>query len=218
VRVASVIYCAAPGAKGMNYLELSYKFIESDQFGRRLYAFHTTRAISLSGILIIQNADSKNVYYYDNYSYFITSEYLQYSTEELDKLKEINDWDNPLVAEKMVKRRLVNRFDFSDNRESAIDISLAINAFNYSIQEVDNVSTSIKFFDYSQSNQELFFISRDEKRVTENDSRWFNIDYYLMILNADGTYDPENYLIKIDDLSQSNEALAEIKERNGWVG
>jgi len=39
-----------------------------------------------------------------------------------------------------------------------------------------------------------------------------------MILNADGTYDPETYLIKIDDLDKSNELLAEIKTNNDWVG
>lgn len=54
--------------------------------------------------------------------------------------------------------------------------------------------------------------------MTKYDHDWRLLDYHLMILNDDGTYDPENYLVKIDDLSQSNEALAEIKERNGWVG
>lgn len=39
-----------------------------------------------------------------------------------------------------------------------------------------------------------------------------------MILNADGSFDPDNYLIKVDDWDQINTLLAEIKEKNGWVG
>lgn len=39
-----------------------------------------------------------------------------------------------------------------------------------------------------------------------------------MILNAAGSYDADNYIVKIDDWEQINALLAEIKEKNGWVG
>lgn len=43
-------------------------------------------------------------------------------------------------------------------------------------------------------------------------------EHYLMIINADGTYDPENFMVEFDDLKKSNQPLAEVKEKKDWQG
>ena len=37
-----------------------------------------------------------------------------------------------------------------------------------------------------------------------------------MVINADGTYDPDNFIVKFDDLYNSNEPLIRVKEQNDW--
>lgn len=41
---------------------------------------------------------------------------------------------------------------------------------------------------------------------------------YFISVNDDGTDDLDAYSLKIDDIRNSNDALAKIKEENGWIG
>ena len=40
---------------------------------------------------------------------------------------------------------------------------------------------------------------------------------YFMILNEDGSYNPETYLIEVPDVFNYQELLHEFKEMNGWT-
>ncbi|MDD4096102.1 MAG: hypothetical protein PHP22_07675 [Oscillospiraceae bacterium] len=80
--------------------------------------------------------------------------------------------------------------------------------------------TDIYVFDVSQTGQKHFCVKRRINISTTGGYEYSPFDSYFMILNADGSYDPENYLLIIDDMDESNSPslLAEIKEQNGWVG
>jgi hypothetical protein len=221
VAIVSEFCYAVPGAKvakiGEGYA-LRSEFIDTDDYGRKLFAFSINTSLGISAVCILQKDDDKYVYYYDNVSYLMTEQFNLCTPEQLDALKDANDWNEAIDEEKMVKREFVNRFSLSPDRESTLDQQAAINAFYDTIGKEEKISTYVGVFDFSQTGQEIFFVSRDEKRATNTGHEWINIDYYLMILNADGTYDPENYLIKLDDLDKSNAPLAEIKEKNDWEG
>lgn len=213
VMLFTQVFHAVPGVRSFDPNVINSKIIDTDNYGRVLFVFKTAGE---SGICIMQKSDDSYVYYYDNFSYSFTKYYSQYTSEQLDLLKELNDWNRAFNENMMVKREYIDS-KLEPKRVSVINWDIAQNAYYDSMEDNDYI-TGIEFFDYSISGQEIFLVRTYEQIVTKYDHDWRLLDYHLMILNDDGTYDPENYLVKIDDLSQSNEALAEIKERNGWVG
>ena len=158
------------------------------------------------------------MYYYDNVSYQITEEYKNRTTEELDDFKEANDWNEPMNEGKMIKRELVDEYSLRSNINWSFDEEIAKKAFHDKIEEKD-CEIGIGIIDYSQNDLVLLGVSRWEEKINEKgEYESISIDKYFMILNTDGTYDPENYLIQYDSLRQTNAPLAEIKARNGWIG
>lgn len=209
---------AIPGARTSDvHASSQYEIIETDDYGRKLFAISFDEHPFITATCVMQKSDDQSVYYYDNVSYLCTEKYKSYSQEQIIKLKENNDWNKPLDVTKMIKRKFVNAFSLEPDRESAVNREKVSSAYIQTFG-ASKYLTSAGYFDYSQTGQEIFLVSRAEKKVNDGRTELILIDRYFMILNADGTYDPENYLIKIDDLSKSNEPLAEIKEKNGWVG
>ncbi|NLE90557.1 MAG: hypothetical protein GX602_06485 [Dehalococcoidales bacterium] len=217
VILCTQVFHAVPGARYGRPEAKRCEVIETDSQGRLLFSYSLNTTNGMFAICILQKSDEDAVYYYDNVSYFVTKEFAQYTTDQLSTLKEENDWDMPLAEEKMIRREFIDS-DLDPDKGKGYKSDIALNAFRNSIAKENDISDHALYFDYSQTGQELFLISREHNISTNGGYDYEALDYHLMILNADGTYDPENYLIKIDDLSQSNEVLAAIKERNGWVG
>ena len=68
--------------------------------------------------------------------------------------------------------------------------------------------------DKSANSLELYLICVGEV-LERNQRNW--IEHYLVVVHEDSSYDPDNYMIKFNDLQKSNELLAEINERTGWI-
>lgn len=211
VAVFTLVYHAVPSAVGDPCLT-QYDLLETDEYGRQLFAFTTSH---VCGFGIFQKIDGNYVYYYDNVSWYI-DEYHDKDTEELNSLKEANDWNEPYDEEKMIKRACLSSH-LIRTRDSVFDWK-KVNEFIDMTLGVTDKEAWAGFFDYSQTGQELFYAQKYQNTPKNGDSDYEVSEEYLMILNADGTYDPDNYLMKIDDWDQINELLAEIKENNGWEG
>jgi len=219
VMMFSQVFNAVPGPRIFDPLDVRAKIIEKDDYGRIYFSFYTS---SWEGVCIMQRHDDQYVYYYDNVSFLSSESYKEYTVEEIDELKVANDWNEPMDEEKMIKRERVDKETLMPTRESTNDSKrvreAARKAFDETNDEID-CYVDDDVMDYSQNGQELFMVERAEIIERENAiDDYILIDQYFMILNADGTYDPENYLLKIDDSIRISEQLAEIKERNGWVG
>lgn len=210
----SQIFHAVPGGTGADKLRNRCENIETDDKGRTLIQF---KSYEVHGFCIMQKSDEEFVYYYDNISYLIVMDDEEYPAEKIDTLKEQNDWNEELDENKMIKREKLND-SLLDSRKSEISQSRADTVFYTSYPDKNGEMTFISFLDYSQSGQEIFYIVRQRNTSTTKESNYEVMDRFLMILNADGTYDPSNYLIEIKDISQSNIPLAEIKKDTGWAG
>ena len=214
VTMMTQAFYAIPGVHNEPHSPHS-KFIETDNYGRTLFRFYSG---SHSALCILQESDDKYVYYYDNVSFLINSyNYNMYNPDELDALKEANDWNEKLDDSKMIKRELL-KSTLSRTRKSEISQKRANESFYTIYPDNDKTMTFVIYSDYSQTGQELFYVERQQNVSTTEVYNYEVLDCYLMILNADGSFDPDNYLIKVDDWDQINTLLAEIKEKNGWVG
>jgi len=215
VTMMTQAFYAIPGAENEPH-SLHSKFIETDNYGRTLFRFSSG---SLSAFCILQESDEKYVYYYDNVSFLIESyNYSMYNPEDLDSLKEANNWNEAIDENKMIKRELLKSTLSSRNRDSAIGWRKADSILDNALGADEKNNFSSEYFDYSQTGQELFCVYQMQNTSTTGEYDWEVLEEYLMILNADGSFDPDNYLIKVDDWDQINTLLAEIKEKNGWVG
>lgn len=207
---------AYPGGNAAEFDSRS-EILETDEYGRVLFAFNS--GFGGYSIGIRQKNDEENVYYYDNVSFLVgLTKYKEYDPEDLELLKEENDWNKPLNEEKMVKRRLVNKYGLYKNIEPVLDQKDLQKVFHASIADGEKVWTYVYLCDENPTGQQLFYVERRINTSTTGDYEYEEFDKYLMILNADGSCDSSNYLCKIDDWDHIKIILAEIKENNGWVG
>lgn len=215
VMVVSQTSYAYPSGNAVEHDSRS-EILETDEYGRVLFAYYNGFGVYSVGIR--QKHDEKYVYYYDNVSFLYTMKYREYTPEQASDLKEANDWNKPLDEEKMIKRAFLDQYSLKKKIDPLFDHEDLQRVFNASIEYKENESVIFYLVDSSQTGQQLFNVWRREKVSTTNGYEYTHLNDYLMILNSDGTYDPENYLIEFKDQSEISAKLAEIKEKNGWVG
>lgn len=217
VMVVSQTSYAFPSGNAFEYDSRS-EILETDEYGRVLFAYNNGFGDCSVGIR--QKHDDKYVYYYDNVSFLYTSEYRVSTPEQINGLKEANDWNEPLNEGKMIKRKFVNQYSLSQRIDPVLEQKELTQTLYMTIEETEKTMILFNVFDVSQAGQQLFYVERRINISTTGGYEYSPFDSYFMILNADGSYDPENYLLIIDDMDESNSPslLAEIKERNGWVG
>ena len=190
--------------------------IDEDEYGRRLMSVGIATGYDLNALCIVQRVDEKYVYYYDNVNYICIDDYQEYEAYQVEKLKEANDWGEPLDEEKMVKRELNSDSDLlaAMNYGNIHNVENSKRIFEKNICIPTGYKYDIIICDWDATGKEIYLASTFSPREPLGD--WGK--HYLMVINADGTYDPENFIVEFDDLKKSNQPLAELKEKNDWHG
>jgi hypothetical protein len=207
---------AIPGGYVSDIYASRAHLIETDEYGRRLMSVKIETAYGISALCISQRVDEEYVYYYDNVNYVCIDDYQEYETYQVDTLKDANDWGEPLDEEKMVKRELNSDSDLLAvmNYGNIHNVENSKRIFEENISIPTGYKYSTRICDWDATGKEIYlastFTMEDTKRI------WHK--YYLMVINADGTYNPETFIVEFDDLKKSNQPLAEVKEKNDWQG
>lgn len=199
----SQVFHAVPGGRIYDTLDIQGKMIETDEYGRICFSLSNGR---IKCVCIMQKHDDQYVYYYDNVSFLYTMKYREYTPEQVSDLKESNDWNKPLDEEKMIKRAFIDQYSLQKNIDTVLDYKDLEKPVNASVGYDENISVGVYLVDASQTGQQLFHVSRKINVSTTGEYDYAHLDYYLMILNSDGTYDPENYLIEFKDQSENKQA------------
>lgn len=208
---ASLSCHAIPGAYINDGNLIKAKKYDEDSQGRMLIGVHIGDGFGIDAIAISQKNENGKVYYYDSICYKIIDDYSDCNLEIMEKLKRDNDWGLPFDKDKCINRPLNNEYTLVPSDFYNVDIveGTGETAKN-GVYLPKGSKMMIKLVDKSTSGQAIYIAAI----LTDNGTK----EYYLMIANADGTYDPETQLLKIDDIHNSNETLARIKEQNGWEG
>ena len=127
----------------------------------------------------------------------------------MERLKETNDWEQELKPNLMSKQRTTKRDGIMRFAAEGCPLSLAAKQVN---EKITDNKKQWGMFDIDNAGKTLHII---RTYYQESSPREF-ADTYFMILNADGTYDPENYFIEVPDIYNYQELLHAFKERNGW--
>ena len=183
--------------------------IEEDNFGRKLFLYYEKDAISPYSMIISQKTSGDYVYYYSDYN-FICNFKNKFSDEDVEALKQRNDWGKSLQEDKMIckkisKEKVYPEYDYGKVSEA---LSKVMNTGEESIQF--NYVTSDAF------GRSLYYLSLlDDFEKTVNSEGEFEYEYYLVILQNDYAYN-ENSMIKLNDNYHYQEQLSEFKKLNNW--
>jgi hypothetical protein len=113
VAVNSLLGVNGYGGKGSRP---KIEVIEEDSFGRKLFSYVGDGLGNSYNLLICQKSDDKYAYYYPDFN-FISAAYNLinveniFTIEEVNKLKELNDWDKEINEEKSVKVEIKHKKD-----------------------------------------------------------------------------------------------------------
>lgn len=200
---------------------------EEDSYGRILFEAEAPNAVAryydgLKGIFICHKIADGYAYYDDANAYFICKRSEEYTEEQIDRLKELNDWDKPIDESKLTKvKSLTSRFDSTIIKMTSSEEENVKKAF---------LDLSRKtWYDKNSANSHKHTI---EPSCKDADGRLFayvilspsyvnknfldDKELYAIILNPDGTYN-ETALLEIEDPFKAQTAIYEFKMKNGWV-
>lgn len=215
VGVTQACYAIPGGYVGDIYASRAH-LIETDEYGRKLMSVKIETVYDLSALCIVQRVEAEYVYYYDNVNYICTDDYQEYDNYQLGTLKEANDWGEPLDGAKMVKRELNRGSDLlaAMNYGNIHNVENSKRIFEENISLPTGYKYRIIICDWDATGKEIYLASTSAPEASPG----VISKHYLMVINADGTYDPENFIVEFDDLKKSNQPLAEVKEKNDWQG
>lgn len=213
---ATLATYAIPGAGGYTpHNKPLIKLLERDDYGRVLYSIQTKDDYQINALFITQKSDQEYVYYYDNICYICLVVNEITKDQAIENLKHENDWGTILNESKMTRRVLNSKTDLFPQMEFNYSNECKL-AFEQNVIIPEGCNTWFQASDVSSTGQELYLgsVFKINKLSESSDMVWQG--HYLMVINADGTYDPDNFIVKFDDLYNSNEPLIRVKEQNDW--
>ena len=215
--------------------------LESDNYGRRLFAYYEYNG-SLS-ILVSQKTEGEYVYYYPDFSHlniriesddelragelsydaWVKLMISRYSYEE--KLKERNDWNNPLVDAGIEKAKISgsaddhateSKLEFSD--EQLISLFRAEAAKEgYSLDgaqiDVNCVNDRCAFRDSFGREIKIATVTLEK---TEEKVKTTEQIMLFVLSDKNGSISPDVGAMITSDLYNYQEALYNFKKENGW--
>ena len=199
--------------------------LEEDNYGRTLFMYREGRGLGIS-ILISQKSDEHYVYFYPHYNFIIFETFAEMTArtermeglrldqfypeaiEQVDELKERNDWNQELNLEKSTRKEIdvFNNF----NREGPVRDSILLELYNIALGD-DAFEHPLKYYvnllttdDYGRS---VYWGTGGE---------WNNRRYVVMFFQPDGSFDEVKGFMEWEDRLHYQTALREFKERGGW--
>lgn len=97
-------------------IDSSIEVIEQDDYGRTMFVYYERyyagAKLSFSALIISQYSSNGLVYYYEDYNFLILKQELfindnQFSKEDFEKLKLLNDWNKKLNLSKCVNKEII---------------------------------------------------------------------------------------------------------------
>ena len=184
---------AVPVVLVMDYhLYRGYDLLEKDDFGRVLCEVEGLRGYS--AVVIMQKYDNDSVYYIEDFCYHIGS----YSEEDLEKLKEQNQWNKEFDYTAITSKK-TNKL-FGDLDPNQIQNILCRKLDIDDQQVVDRWCA-----EYDGKGQELYFFVVEKNETQQS---------YLVF--SDLTYTISYLEIPSEDFPTAQK-LAAFKKDSGWV-
>ena len=213
----SVAISSLLGSTGYAVSEVRYNstvtLIEEDIYGKKLFIYSESHAISSYSLLISQKSDDKYVYFYPDYNFIsIPSDYIpnpdpqlapedRFSAEAIEELKRRNDWNMEINLDKCVKVNIVRQKE--DGPVS-----------NGDLRQLYNLALGEDAYRYQNST----FLIADEygRSIYLGHGKFASGRWVVMLFQPDGSYDESRCLMELPDTQNYQDELKAFKELNDW--
>lgn len=190
------------------------KFLEQDGYGRILFAYTaTTPDIAYSelyALLICQQRGNECVAYYEDECFVVKNGKTPFDESEIAALKAQNDWDCPILEEKLTWRKIVQGGkDISGSIGWFESMSVAEEIIQMRIGPISG--SNIMVSDVDSNGKTLLFAQYWLGRTQEDSQRCF------IMIEQDGSYVEDVCYEELASLYHYQEQLHTFKEKNGWV-
>ena len=209
----------------------SIEVIETDEYGRVMFFYHEQQNKFSIALLIMQKSENGFAYYYQDtccVAYYtgniITGEqdYRNlFTDDQVQVLKDINDWNRPLDLEKCTKTEFVDQKPDGTLGLTEDDYDKAIKSYaaKTGYRGDDSIFRYAGYCNTDKYGRELYYVygvGRDVEGIgvsPESKTQYFEL---AMIFNPDKSC-PEENIYEIDATTENiNEALKLLKKRCGW--
>lgn len=203
--------------------------LETDSYGRTLffYSEHYGEGLDYSmAFVIMQKSEDGYVYYYRDKCYIpyydttddwdIISE--KTDTEALTQLKELNDWDKELDADKCTGIKISGKKSRGELRPASYEFDEIIYPYEVEKGYTGEDTSFHKFSLYCESDpygRELHYAYAMTMNEGDNGEKVFGEYKYAIIFNADGSCF-ENGIARINDIYDTADIISTLKENTGW--
>ena len=187
----------------MNSQGPTLEIIEEDDYGRVLFYYYEKSSFSAHSYIICQKYNDELVYYYPDYN-FISSAENDFSNEDINQLKIINDWNEPLNYDQMTSSKIV---------KSKVSPDVSDDIFEKITKDYIGEKYDFRYAEYCYSDKHgtsLYVLS-----VINLDDSTSETLHYVVILSKDLSCS-EGAVTKIDDYYNYQDKIAELKFSNGW--
>lgn len=225
---------------------------EQDNYGRTLFSYCEDYGNQIFGLVIAQAYDESNVYFYPDINYaltFIDSErlyegakdgHLKNKTEDFylenkDKLKEINDWNQPIDKCKCVSYPITDHkiLEGNANPLSSVKCNEILNEYSQTLNLANPDTTPHRYNSILQVDSEGNVLHEIYGVHQHHDNPdWKKTDEYTyysitlwVITDKDGNHDKEKGVMVM--YSKANESdksfiynaedVLEFKKQNNWI-
>ena len=195
------VFYSVPGYYTYDLKGVSVDVIETDDYGRTLLYFEGYNCLlndNASVYVICQKCEDSTVYFYEDINYMWAE------NSDLDKLKEINDWNHELNTSKLSAREIRVSLDSCLLKRSALPDDYSGEKFYKSLNKLCGIQKdNVAFVEYCDSDgqaQDLCIIG------LHNGEKYFCI--------RDNEYNV--YVAKIDDTKNFVDTLRKLKSESGW--
>lgn len=202
--------------------------IEEDSYGRTMFSYFEKNEISSFSYLIAQKTEDGYVYFYPDFN-FISSDYdypyendnVIFSTDEINTLKSLNDWNLPLNESKMVCYKITNLKDKPESKipEETFEVLLKSLSRQFNYLGDDTLYRYSEYFmtdDYGRTMYYVYGVGRDAEGTGVSPDSILQEFNAVVIIQSDGTYDLNESILNLTSLQEYQNDLKAFKFLNGW--
>lgn len=201
----SVAIHSIAGTSGFYFSEVKadsrINLLENDSNGRTLFSYYENTIISTYSLVISQKTENGYVYFYPDYN-FISSSADVFSEEQIEQLKEKNDWNKEMNEDKCAKVEIIRNKSKGPISEKDIaelyDLALGDDAY-LSKYSVDFIITDL----YGRA------LYTGTGKTSSNRA-------VVMLFNPDGSHNGSTSVMELKNYYSYQEELKAFKERNHW--
>ena len=178
---------------------------EQDSYGRVLFSYTEKfyADFSCSYLIISQKTENDFVYYYPDYNFILTEksdrfsdECADFSDDEIERLKVLNDWEQEFNSDKCEKKAIC---------DTRLEIPLTEDQLNNAIDSHNDQHGTQRFCYLTEDRYGRFVCFG-----------YVLDDYFAILFNPDGTYCSDTCFFTPDDFYNYQDEFREFKEQNNW--